>query len=190
MVIPPYAPSFAWYVEWGRGVAAGLSDSEAILRANKALHIGGKDFARCLTAGNTGSMTLSVPVAGGSHALRRHGAELTATLSGHGNWRHVHAGAMDAVYGRTPFFQHLMPALGAVLEEEQRSLADLNLAIHHVLAEFLSLPATYGELPESVAERARELSAEIDRSKSLADALMRLGRDTVLALLHEISDGA
>ena len=67
MVIPPYAPSFAWYVEWGRGVVAGLSDSEAILRANKALHIGGKDFARCLTAGNTGSCLLYTSDAADEH---------------------------------------------------------------------------------------------------------------------------
>lgn len=182
MVIPPYAPSFRWYAEWARGLASGLSDMEAIAWANASLHVGGKDFARCVIGGNNGPATLSVPVAGGSHSLLRRGAELSATLSEHGNWRHIHSSALEAVYGRTPFFQHLMPDIKSVLKERQTDLAALNVAIHRVMADFLSFPFPNTALTEAAEERARELAREIDVEKSMLDALMRLGRDVALPL--------
>jgi len=186
MVIPPFAPSFAWYVEWSRGISEGLSGSEAIAEANSILGVEGKDFARCLICGSNGPEMLSVPVIGGSHSLHRRDAERRALISGHGNWRHVHLGTLEAAYGRTPYYQHFMPGIMDILSCGYERLSELDCGMHIVLAGFLSMPHVQYSLPDAARERGKEIMESIDMEISVIDPLMRLGHDAILALLYKI----
>ena len=178
-----------------------MTDGEAVAEANRLCGITGKDFARTLIRGSQMPSSLSVAVEGGSSGLKRSGAERRATLSMHGRWSHVHAGALEATYGRAPYFQHVMPGIRAVLEsaEAGEKLDAFTRRLHDVLRGFLQLyppPETNvtpdtPERPEAdvCARRGAEIAGALDPDLSLIDAVMHFGGETSLVLLHLNSKG-
>lgn len=99
----------------------------------------------------------------------------------HGNWPHVHLGAMEAIYGRTPYYQHVMPAVRNALQEPPASLMELNALLHRAISTFLSVPACKNT--DGLAERCGEIASLINPELSIIDPLMRLGPETSLGLL-------
>lgn len=152
--------------------------------ANDATAMAGKDFARCIVGDPSAMTMLSVAVAGGAHTLRKAGAERHAGISLHGNWPHIHLGALEAIYGRAPYYPHLIPAIRGIITNPPGSLASLNINIHRVFTEFLS-PIEFTGVATgcAAAERGEEITRLIDPKLSIIDPLMRFGKETLLALL-------
>ena len=73
-----------------------------------------KSAHRTVIAGNSGPVTLTVPV---THTP---GARTwdDVRISSHGHWWTVHTGAIESAYGRTPYFEHFFPALQPLLSEK------------------------------------------------------------------------
>lgn len=193
--IIPFAASSEWYAAWWEALRKGVPLTAAIAEASASIATKGKDFARTCISGNTGSLFLSIPIVGGAATLKKAKGISNAVLSDHGNWRHTHLGALEAVYGRAPFYQHLMPMLHDVYTSQIRLLSDFNAAIHEVLCGFLGI----GErdslfdydafAPQSaIALRGMELSGQINFRHSIIEAIMHHGRETILALLNPVSE--
>lgn len=167
MAMIPYCPSLAFY----RGNPA---DPRHI---NRALF--------------TGSLTLTVPVAGGAAALKRlasahdrQAQQLPAlSISDHGNWPHRHLGSLEALYGRTPFFPHYYPPLAAIIASPPPLLADLNDAIDSLIRAWLRLPLPSGPFTSPVIAEARRLSGVADPQLSMLHYLFHLGPEAIFLLL-------
>ena len=189
MVTPPYAPSARWWSIFLKGLTSdGLNAADAMSAANRVAGISGKGFARCTVTGNSGTSSLSVAIEGGSHALSRRGREHTAAISLHGNWPHAHLGALEAAYGRAPYYIHLMPRLRDILQSPPPTLRELNVEVNKCISDFLGIKGRRLPLTEAAAERGDEIAAEIDPELSILEAAMRLGPETVLGLLRMDTD--
>lgn len=188
MYVVPYMASAAWYAEWLRGLSIGMPETEAVGLANCAADVYGKDFARCRIRSNGGEILLSEAIEGGSSRLRRESALPKVMLSDHGNWRHTHLGALNAAYGRTPYYQHFMPLLEPVYQSAEVSLSGFNAKIHEAILKMLFGDDDPAQLIRALSgsnaakERGKEISAEISLPLSVIDALMRHGREVLLAL--------
>lgn len=204
MSVVPFAPSAAWYAAWWQARRKGLPDAESIAAANIATGISGKDYARCRIMANGNEIILSIAIEGGAARLKQSSFIPSAQLSDHGNWRHVHLGALEAAYGRSPYFQHLFPIISEVYSAPTRSLADFNLSLHKAISGFLSIPErpllhnprqtdsdiaaylysdTTGKIqPDAIQERASELAVKISPRLSIIDPLMHLGTELLLPL--------
>lgn len=190
MVIP-YLASSRWYAYWTEALMNGISADEAIAAANRKAGMNGKDFSRCVVEGNNGVITLSVAVEGGAHRLKNRNALQSASVSDHGNWQHVHLGALEASYGRTPFYQHFAPDLKDIISNYPSSLLKLNSSLHDAVVRFLGL----NELNENtinivkydnshVAERGIEIASMIRQELSIVDPIMKYGKEVLLGLIY------
>ncbi len=180
--------SAGWYAAWIRACINGSEDPEG--EANRKLGVKGKDFARCIIPVQGKPAFLSVAVEGGAHSLCRNGAQDRLTLSMHGGWPRVHMGAVEAVYGRSPFYPYLSPLIGEIVSEPPKSLRRLNISLHETIRTMLDVEAAKRPLPQAVLERGREVAEMIDPSLSVIDAIMRLGGETLLGLLSLGQDEA
>ena len=170
----PYLPSAQWFGKWLRGENPRIERREA---------------ARCLIMQPGGEiLTLSVPIAGGAKALKTKKTE-ELYLSDHGDWRKVHAGALNACYSRTPFGEFLVPDLVGIISEPFSTLAQLNSAILSYLSSFLGLETLPRPLPAEEAfvrgcrGRVEEIAGKIRPEISVVDALARLGREAILPMI-------
>lgn len=186
---PPVCARLGWYAKWVKCLYEGYSGEEAFNITNKSLAVSRRNLARYLIRGNDHeSLMLSVPVEGGAGVLKGCFPIEEIKLSDHGNWRHVHLKALDAAYGKTPFFIHLMPMLEKVYASTFLSLADFNIAIHQALSSFLLKNISERHLAllfqrKTVLNvRGNEICDNINPDLSIIDALMRLGPETLLAL--------
>lgn len=190
MRVPPYLGSCGWYAAWIKAIGKGVSDEEAIAVANDICRMSGKDYARCRIASHPLDVTtsdiilLSVGIEGGAHQLKKAGAVARAYLSYHGNWPHIHAGALESIYGRMPYYPYLSPALIEVITGKCDSLFSFNRRVHSVVTRILDLPSLCGEYSESVRERGQEIAASLNPELSIVDALMKYGRESVSGLLQ------
>lgn len=190
---PPYLASAQWYAEWFRAVSGGASDAEGCDIADRVLGIEGKDFSRTTVSSREGVMTLSVAVAGGAGKLRHLADPGCARLSLHGNWPHAHLGALEAEYGRAPYYGALRDELQEIYTSLPDNLGELNRRLHSVVISWLT-PCHSPMTPEAVS-RGRELMAGIRKDLSVIDLLMRYGPETTLILIvlggsEAIWDGA
>jgi len=105
----PYAASAAWYAAWLRSLSSDCPMEEAIADANISTQTDGKDFARTRIRGNApgDEILLSVAVVGGASILKQSRRLSHAILSEHSDWQHNHLGALEASYGRAPFFRYI-----------------------------------------------------------------------------------
>ena len=183
----PYLASVSWYAHWLKARLDGLSGDEASIEANKGTNVSSKDFARCRIKGQSNPTLLTLPVEGGSSRLKRTSGIPRLKLSEHGNWRHSHMGALNAAYGRSPYFQHFMPILADVYNSGESSLKDFNERIHSAVVEML-----FGDMDQTTAplsirdaakERGKEIASGINPDISVIDLLMTHGRESLLPLL-------
>ena len=189
MTVVPFAASLEWYAAWWHARCKGLPDTESIAAANIAAGISGKDYARCRIMANGNEIILSMAIEGGAARLKRASLIPSAQLSDHGNWRHVHLGALEAAYGRTPYFQHLMPLINEVYNTQEKTLIGFNTAFHHAVCSFLDIENLKdvedimpSKLSCTMKERGEEIANGLGSGLSVIDSLMRLGKESILAL--------
>lgn len=194
MSVPPYAASLGWYGRWFQLRMAGMTDDEAIFEANRQCDIKGKAFARTCVGDAKVPLVLSVAVEGSSSRLKRRGMEKGIKLSLHGNWPHTHLGGLEALYGRCPYYQHIIPGLRKVYTNLPATLRDFNLSVHRWFTTFLQTdfrflypeseqPAMDPDLTHRVLRRGEEIASMLSEELSVIDALMRFGPETNLVLL-------
>lgn len=138
---------------------------------------------RILSAGEV--LTLSVPVAGGSHALASRRGLADITVSDHNDWQRRHIAALTTAYQRTPFFEHYAPKIFPIIEQTRGTnirlvdfLSTLNATLLALLPEPPPLTTPNSQLPTICAEKARLLRPGL----SLLDILFRIGPETIFAL--------
>ena len=185
----PFAPSLLWYAEWLSHILEGEEETVAINAANSRAGGDGRIFARCLIDSNISAegTLLGIPVEGGARKLRNLRPGSRILISGHCDWPHIHLGALEATYGKAPYFQSLMPMLREVYDSPSESLFNFNYAIHRALTTFMFEEMTAADLREGlssprVIERGKEIAAMLHPQFSLIDSLMRNGRETLMAL--------
>ena len=89
--------------------------------------------------GPNGIQQLTVPLVGSTHAMAvpMHAVR----ISEHGDWQHLHWGALYSAYGRTPYFDYIADDLHRIIvDEPQPSLLQLNMSLHRLIVDFLDLP--------------------------------------------------
>lgn len=91
----------------------------------------------CIDAPN-GTVKLTVPLLGSSNAMPVMMKDVM--LSEHGNWRHLHWGALFSSYGKSPFFDFIASDLQAIIAGNQTCLLELNMQLHNLIVDFMDLP--------------------------------------------------
>lgn len=149
----------------------------------------GKEWARCLVQGD---LFLSVPVQGGASCLKgRHVDVGSLLISDHGKWRQEHLGTWNAIYGKTPFFDHLFPEIKQVYTSYSNgTLGAFNSKLFELAMRFLdmrNLATDINEMQNSRPELIKQLRVEyetkVNLNYSIFDALFRLGRNTIWVLI-------
>ena len=135
-----------------------------------------------------GGRLLTVPVAGGSGAVKRMPPE-SWLLSDHGRWPHNHFEALRAAYGRTPYFVHLAPHLEAIYAAPPRSFMEFAGSVEREMPAFMRFDESWPMLlelreknPALYSALRSERAAQADFSLSAFDALFRLGPETIFLL--------
>lgn len=184
----PFLPSLEWYGRYTASLLAGSGEDEARRCANEALRLPAKEFTRATLSPG---VRLKVPVEGGSSAKRLPPKRLI--ISGHGDWRHTHLGAISAIFGRYPFYRTLaedMERVYSLYGEAGLPLAEFSQRLHFILKGIIlpeELTAAFPSLPLASREkgiaRGRELLRDSDPSLSLLSMIMNLGPETLLPIL-------
>ncbi|MDE6379123.1 MAG: WbqC family protein [Muribaculaceae bacterium] len=150
-----------------------------------------RSYTRTLIESNAPEgMVLTVPVVGGASAAKRlKPAHLE--ISDHGDWTRIHLGAIEAAYGREPYFQHLFPEIAAVIEVYPQHLWRLNVLLMEKMLDFIGYAdAIEGILnlrdanPERCKEIATRLESKINPGHSFLEPLFRLGPDAIFLLME------
>lgn len=171
-LLPPYLPSTEWFQH---KVDAG--------------NLKTRDYTRTLIASNSQEgMVLTVPVAGGASAVKRLRLP-DLQISGHGDWTRIHLGAIDAAYGREPYFQHLFPDIASIISDYPKHLAQLNVLLMEKMLGFIGYSKEIDGIrklrmsnPERCAAITSRLNSKIDSSRSFLEPLFRLGPDAIFLL--------
>ncbi len=96
-----------------------------------------KECHRCSIEGPNGMQRLTVPL---EKPQQWHSTLMKdVKVSAHGEWWHVHWGAIESAYGRTPYFEYyadkLLPAFSGKIE----SLVQLDSVIHNFCLDALGI---------------------------------------------------
>lgn len=174
-IIPPYLASTAWL--------QGKIPPESLKT---------RDYTRTLIESNSlEGMTLTVPIIGGSSAAKRlRPKELE--ISGHGDWTRIHLGAIEAAYGKEPYFQHLFPEIADIIEHYPQQLATFNVLLMDKMMAFLGYPESKEEVgrlkdsnPKRCSDIASRLESKINPLHSFIEPLFRLGPDSIFLLMEQ-----
>lgn len=187
----PYAASAVWYNAWLGAITSGLSDDDSIILANKKTFISGKALARTILISGKGErLMLSMAVEGGARQLRNIKDNSLIFLSDHGNWRKNHLGAIEALYGKAPFYDYIIGELKPIYQNNDlMTLSSFNSAIHKVFKKILLEKISFERLNNLSAEnvvikeRGKEISLNISPEISILDPLMKIGPETLLAII-------
>ena len=120
--------------------------------------------------------------------MRDFGSISRLQLSEHGNWRHIHQGALEAAYGKSPFFEYIFPRLKALYAEDEKDLAKFNEKMHEIILSLL-WPENLAEkdlldcMGPRILERGEEIKGSINPELSVLDAVMRMGPEAFPGLL-------
>ena len=88
-----------------------------------------------------GPVKLTVPLIGSTNAMPVMMKDVL--VSEHGNWRHLHWGALFSSYGKSPFFDFIADDLHSIIADgHQENLLELNLELHNLIVDFMDLPIT------------------------------------------------
>ncbi len=168
----PWAASTAWYATYFEAIRNGFA---AMPPFDK------RDMARTLIGAGPELRVLTIPLEGGSAVLKRDNPY--PFLSGHGKWRREHIGAWTAAYGKTPYFQHLMPEIERIYEKhgDGSPLEEFNRDFHRLAVRWLE-PAASAALPEGAEGLCRELSTKVNGAVSIFEALFRFGKEAGFGL--------
>jgi hypothetical protein len=162
---------------------------------------------RYAIVGPNGVQQLTVPLTGSTHNMATPMDQVL--ISEHGDWRHLHWGALYSAYGRTPYFDYIADELHALLVDSgQTSLLQLNLSIHRLVVDFMDLPVST-TVSHDVPAGAVDLRGRIGGKRpdslplaevpyyqlwadrhgfrpglSILDLLMNTGREGIFTLMH------
>ncbi len=89
------------------------------------------------------------------------------------DWRKEHVRSIELNYGKAPHFKAYWPKIRLIYDQEWATLAALNMALVHVLADILGI--------ETKIAVASELDVASTRTQRLVDICCRLECDTYLA---------
>lgn len=195
----PYLASTRWYRTWVGAMLDGFGDMQARAAATQACGIDGKQWSRgTVASGATGEYLLTVPVTGGARILR-HVGPTQVTVSDHGEWTRVHLGALEAAYGRTPFWPHIRYRLEDALQgvvPGETLLSNLAEAIHRTVCEVTGLPEVIVALRSAAAHRPDWLlslsewhSRDVVADRAALEAVCRKGPEAVFSLCPVKSNG-
>lgn len=168
----PYLPSMKW-----------------LLDADRHGNMPTREYTRTRVSSNSPEgMMLTVPVVGGSSAVKRlHPEELE--VSGHGDWTRIHLGAIDAAYGKEPYFQHFFPGIAEVIRRYPVRLADMNRKLFAGMLDEICYRATSEDVesfrkanPQRYDNIRRRMLTKIDICNSWIEAIFRLGPDLAFLL--------
>lgn len=134
---------------------------------------------------------LTIPVDGGITAIKR-----ADPLSWHADdtrqWRHQHLGTINALYGRTPYYQHFAPGiLDAIADRRCPSIAEMARRIDAVVTGAIDIETLRRQWDSAdddtrrrLAEYADELGAvTADHDLAMAHYLFSLGPDAIFLLI-------
>ncbi len=139
-----------------------------------------------------GGKMLTVPVAGGRGRLKHRQTDLEKIqISDHGRWRQEHLGAINAAYGKAPYFQYIFPEIEKIYENNSHgSLGEFNHHIFCFIKRFLDLDTllpSIKEMNEKNPDRLQQLKSEyetkVNLNYSIFDAIFRLGKNAVFLLI-------
>lgn len=174
--MPPYLASTAW-----------LQGNTGTLKA--------RDYTRCVIESNSQEgMVLTVPVIGGSSSVKRL-RPVQLGISEHGDWTRIHLGAIEAAYGREPYFQYLFPDIADIISAHPQQLTTLNVLLLEKMMAFIGYREQIVHIaglreshPERFAAIVRRLESKIAPEHSFLEPLFRLGPDAIF-LLQDLSHG-
>ncbi|MDR0766533.1 MAG: WbqC family protein [Odoribacteraceae bacterium] len=92
---------------------------------------------RCEILTANGPLALVVPVRGAAHGERLLTGEARVDYST--RWQRVHARAIEAAYGKSPFYDYYMDEFEGFFRREERFLVDLNAGIMERLMDCLGI---------------------------------------------------
>lgn len=135
-------------------------------------------------------LQLTIPVTGGINAVK-HGDPHSWQCADDKNWRHRHLGAINAAYGRTPFFRHLFPEFEAVIADtSETSVEALNARLYTAMEEFMQLRQLLPQFTGGDRALHRKVAAELletvpaaPQGVSALHFLFHLGPDAALCAL-------
>lgn len=162
---------------------------------------------RYLVDGPNGTQRLTIALDRTTNAMpvRMHDVR----ISEHGNWRHLHWGALYSAYGKSPYFDYIADDLHSIIGGEQTSLLEFNTALQNLIIDFLDLPIEIETKPitPEIAAEASDLRSLIGGKKpdtlpitdvpyyqvwasrhgfqpdlSILDLLMNTGRESIYTL--------
>lgn len=170
--IPTYLPSTVWF----------QNKTEPVVPKTR-------NYTRTLIDSNKAEgMILTVPVVGGSSAVKRQKPS-QLKISGHGDWTRIHLGAIEAAYGKEPYFQHLFPQIASIISNYPQQLAELNVLLMSSMLDFLNFEETADDLeklrrsaPVRCSEIKERLAAKINPYHSFLEPLFRIGPDSIFLL--------
>ncbi len=180
---PPYAASVGWYAEALAALAEGMPYPGAE----------GRHPNRTLIAGSAATEWLIVPVAGSASALKST-AGRPLLLSNHGDWPRRHLAALEAAYGRTPYWPHYSPELASILTDPGTTLSGLCRSIDTFVRRVIPIEDTAAAIaggrlhchigaPVHPWPRHRPLPPEVEISTlSVLDLLFCRGAEAILTL--------
>ena len=159
----------------------------------------------CRLSGANGIQQLVIPVDRANYNSRTPMRDIV--VSNHGDWRHLHWGAMFSAYGKSPFFEYVADDLERIIKGDQKYLLDLNNELHQMVIDFLDLPIAVApedcvadadlDLRRAVGERRPDRLDLADTeyyqlwasrhgfmpNLSILDLLCNTGREAVFTLL-------
>lgn len=163
----PYWAATGWYRQWLLSRLSGCDEQTAVRHAC-TMNPSADNRALTRTRFETAGDIFSVPVSGGSSALKRETAR-QLIVSGHGNWSQRHFRTLATVYGRSPYFPHFAARLREIYQQaEGRLFADFSRSIHKLILQTV--------LPEGVAESFNTGMADHDKSRVLQQRCFAMSR--------------
>lgn len=91
---------------------------------------------RCVIAATDGPLTLSIPTEKPSSAKC---AMKDIRISDHGNWRHLHANALESAYRNSPFYEYYEDDFRPFYEQKHEFLFDFNEALQSLVCQLIDL---------------------------------------------------
>lgn len=94
---------------------------------------------RYLVDGPNGVQKLTIALEGRTNAMPVPMCDVR--ISEHGNWRHLHWGALYSAYGKSPYFDYIADDLHSlIVDGHQQSLLEFNTQLQTLIIDFLDLP--------------------------------------------------
>lgn len=171
--LPPYLPSTAW---------CRSGEKPCMVQSGRFL-----TRTRIWSNAPEG-LVLTVPVEGGSAAVKRLDPH-ALRISAHGDWTRIHLGAIEAAYGKEPYFQHFFPEIAEIISRYHSELETLNKSLLSTILQIsdyeaqiegiLCLRKEYSSRFNAIEQR---LLTGIDPEHSLIEPLFRYGKDIIMLL--------